>query len=500
MRKIVSLILGAAMLLSVSLGFAEEVNLSIITLNDFHGNIRATKKIPGAARVAGAVKELKRRQGENVFFVAAGDMLAGTMEANTYKGLKVVEILNKMELDLDAVGNHAYDFEPEAIYKQARAAKFPFVAANIIDNRTKELAKPYIPYKILSKQGVKIGFVGLTTEETMQKATKKNLVGITVLPPVKVAQKYIDEVKKNGADMVVLLTHIASEQDKDGSIKGEITGLLDKVKGVDAAITSHSHLPVAGVYNNVPVLQAKCYGEMLGLVNIIYDTDKKAAKTIKVSCIPVKDMPGFIDTKVEKIQNKVIKDIDAKFSKPFAVNKNLLTNDMVGQSTVSEYFTDLICVGADADIALFNGGGVRAELPAGDVSYRNIKNIFPFDNVIVKMYLTGKDIRAILERGVTTDPELRMLRFSGLKVKADVTKPEGSRIKEVTLLDGSPLDDAKEYIVATNDFFSSGGDGFIAFKNGKIFEEMNQVADFCAKLVEAQKTIDYKGPDGRLVY
>jgi len=151
------------------------------------------------------------------------------------------------------------------------------------------------------------------------------------------------------------------------------------------------------------------------------------------------------------------------------------------------------------DIVFFNGGGVRAEVPKGKVTYRTIKDVFPFPNKMVKLAMTGKDIHEVLEHGIS-NTGLRMLRFSGLKVRADISKPEGQRIVLVTTLDGKPLGDETVYAVGTNDFLALGGDGFVAFKKGKTIAELNNTVEMCAELLKRQKEIDYTGPDGRLQY
>ncbi len=502
MKKLVSFVMILFFLAIGSVALAAQQNLQaiyIITANDFHGHLRADNDAPGAARWAGVIDQLRRENPEGAVVLGAGDMLTGTLDANESHGISSVKIMNAVGFTADAVGNHKFDVSRKEIGLNAKAANFPLLSANIIDEQTHKVAQPFKPYIIVEHGGIKLGIIGLTTIETVSKATQKNLIGLMVLPPEAVAQKYIDEVRNKGAKVVILLTHIGSAQDHNGDIIGEITGLLDKVHGVDLAITGHTHLTVAGSYKHIPVLQAGCYGQAVGEAKILYSKTDGKVQRVNVKYIKVKEMPVYIDKEVEKIANTVTKRIDAKYNEVLAVNKRRLNNDLLGQSATGEFFCDLMRKEMQTDIVFFNGGGVRAEVPKGNVTYRTIKDIFPFPNKMVKLAMTGKDIHEVLEHGIS-NTGLRMLRFSGLKVRADITKPEGQRIVLVTTLDGKPLGDEAVYSVGTNDFLALGGDGFVTFKKGKTIAELNNTVEMCAELLKRQKELDYTGPDGRLQY
>jgi len=502
MKKVVSFVMFLFLLATGSVGFTAQQNLQavyIITANDFHGHLRADNYDPGAAWWAGVIDQLRKENPEGAIVLGAGDMFTGTLDANESHGLPSIKVMNAVGFAADTVGNHKFDVSRKDIELNAKAANFPLLSANIIDEQTKKVAKPFKPYIIVEHSGIKVGIIGLTTIETISKATQKNLIGLTVLPPETVAQKYIDEVRNKGAQVVILLTHIGSAQGHNGDIIGEITGLLDKVHGVDLAITGHTHLTVAGSYRHIPVLQAGCYGQAVGEAKIVYSKKEGKVQAVNVKYIQVKDMPVYIDKKVEKISDAVTKQIDAKYNEVLAVNKQVLNNDLLGQSATGEYFCDLMRKGMQVDIVFFNGGGVRSGVQKGNVTYRTINNVFPFSNNMVKLAMTGKDVREVLEHGVS-NTGLRMLRFSGLKVIADVNKSEGQRMLSVTTLDGKPLDDGAIYLVGTNDFLSLGGDGFVTFKNCQTLAVLNGTVEMCAEFLKKQKYIDYKGPDGRLQY
>jgi len=502
MKKLFALILAFFVFTISAVGLAAQENsqmIYIITANDFHGHLRAEGNDPGAARWAGVIAKLRSESPGGAIILGAGDMFTGTLDANAEHGIPSVKIMNTIGFKADAVGNHKFDVSLQETKENAKIAHFPLLSANIIDNKTQKIAEPFKPYIIIKHKGIKIGIIGLTTIETVTKATQKNMVGLTILPPEVVAQKYIDEVRGKGAKIVILLSHIGSAQNLSGDIVGEITGVLTKVHDVDLAVTGHTHMLVAGNYRHIPVLQAGCYGQAVGEAQILYSKTAGKVKSVHVKYVRVKELPAYNDEKVGKIANAVTSKIDTKYNEVLAINKYELTNDMLGQSAAGEYFCDVMRNTMHTDIVFFNGGGVRAAVPAGKVTYRTIEDVFPFSDNMVQLEMTGEEVREVLEHGIS-NTALRMLRFSGLQVRADITKPEGQRILAVTMLDGKPLQDTATYLVGTNGFLSLGGDGFTTFKNCKILSTSTSTVEMCTNFLKTVKNIDYKRPDGRLQY
>lgn len=496
MRKFISTMVSLMVCLMALTALAAEVQVNILTVNDFHGNFRPGRFQPGAARLAGVVRELKQQNAKDVcLFIGAGDLYTGTTDANTFGGMETVKLFNDMGMDCDAAGNHAFDVPQETTRRQAQLAKYPFLSANLVNAKSGKVQPPFAPYTILERAGLKIGVVGLTTATTRRTATVKNLEGIKVLNPEQVAQKYIDELRSKGCDLVLLACHIGSQPD----LSGEILPLINKTKNVDAYISGHTHELVAGKVNGIPLVQAEWAGQAVGLVKLKYDTVQKKVVESSAEYIKVADMPGLKDAEVEKKTNELLTKVDKLSSRIIGVNKADLTNDMHGQSTTAEVLMDLMREGMGADVTVLNGGAVRAAIPAGYVTVRNIKDVFPFNNNCVLLRVRGRNIRQALEHGFTTGP-LRMVRFSGMKVRGDVTKPEGQRVLSVTMADGTPLDDNKFYKLATNDFLQTGGDDYTSFKKCKVLTEGTELCSFLAAMVEKKKTINHPAPDGRLEY
>ncbi|WP_455652594.1 bifunctional metallophosphatase/5'-nucleotidase [Phascolarctobacterium sp.] len=493
------IVLTILLLVTAAVNAAEKpfVEIDIYSVNDFHGHLRAEAADPGMAALAGAVSELMKQNPEGALLVGAGDMFSGTIDANEYQGQPVVIAMNKMGFAANTAGNHIFDYPLEIIKKQAAAAEFPLLGANILTAAGDKVAEPFRPYTMLQKQGLTIGIIGLTTLETRDKASQTNLQKVKILPPEQVAQSYIDELRNKGAQIIVLLTHIGSSQGEKTAVEGEIIPLLQKIQGVDAVITGHSHLCVSGEYNKIPIVQAGCYGEAVGRIHLLYSRADKRVVAAASRVYKLDELPKVQDAAMEKLLAPIFKDIDARYNAVLALNDQLLTNDRNGESRVGDYFMDLLKSGFKADAALYNGGAVRADLPAGTVTMRDLIKIFPFDSTIYVAEVQGSDLRQVLEHGIG-NPNISRLRFAGLQVTADIGKPEGQRISRILLADGSVLADEKYYKVVSNDFMFSGGDGFASLKNAQNLRACGKANTFFAFALRSFKTINYPAADDRL--
>lgn len=473
------------------------VEIDIYSVNDFHGHLRAEAADPGGAVLAGVINELMKQNPAGSLLLGGGDMFSGTIDANEYQGLPVVTAMNKMGFSANTAGNHIFDYPLDVIKRQAAAANFPILGANIVEAAGDRVAEPFKPYVMLQRNGLTIGIVGLTTIETQEKASQFNLQKVKILPPEQIAQVYVDELRKQGAQIIVLLTHIGSSQGENAVIAGEVIPLLQAVHGVDAVVTGHSHLCVSGTYGDIPVIQAGCYGEAVGRINLVYSRADKKVVAANSRVYKLSELPRIQDSAMARLLEPLFKDIDAKYNEILAVNSQMLTNDRNGESRVGDYFMDLLKSGFKADVALYNGGAVRDALPVGMITIRDLVKIFPFDSTIYTAEVKGSDLRQVLEHGIG-NPAISRLRFSGLRVSADISRPEGQRISSVTLSDGSILADEKYYKVVSNDFMFSGGDGFYSLKNAQYLRDCGKDKTFFAFALRSLKTIDVFVHDERL--
>lgn len=487
------------LLIATAVNAAEKnfVEIDIYSVNDFHGHLRAEAADPGIAVLSGVINELMKQNPVGSLLLGGGDMFSGTIDANEYQGLPVVTAMNKMGFSANTAGNHIFDYPLDVIKRQAAAANFPILGANIVEAAGDRVAEPFKPYVMLQRNGLTIGILGLTTVETKEKASQFNLQKVKILPPEQIAQVYVDELRRQGAQIIVLLTHIGSSQGEKHGITGEIVPILQKIHGVDAVVTGHSHLCVSGTYGDIPVIQAGCYGEAVGRINLLYSMAAQKVVSANSRIYKLSELPRVQDNAMERFLEPIFKNIDSKYNEILAVNNQVLINDRNGESRVGDFFMDVLKNGFKADVALYNGGAIRDTLPSGRVTVRDLLKIFPFDSTIYTAEVKGSDLRQVLEHGIG-NPDISRLRFSGLQISADIRREEGQRISSVTLSDGSTLADEKYYKVISNDFMFSGGDGFYSLQNARHLRDCGKDKTFFAFALRSLKMVDYPAHDERL--
>lgn len=442
--------------------------ISLLSMNDFHGSLAGDAKNPGVTKIATYFNAEKKANPNGTVILSAGDMFQGSADSNLLYGSPVLAAMNDIDFDAMTIGNHEFDWGLNKLQTLSDKAEFPFLAANIVlkgTDITPDFAEKYI---IVNRNGINIGIIGLTTPETITKTKAENIAAYDFLDPATTVNTLVPKVKKAGADIVVVLSHMGASQDsKTKAITGEAAELAKAVTGVDAIIAGHSHSTIAGTVNNIPIVQAYYNGRSVGHIDLIIDSASKKivennvyVDNTVVSATEDARVKGWFEfalSSIAPIKNELL----GKASVTLAHNTKEVQVTLMGQ-----WSSDVMRIAAKADIAIQNGGGLRRDIPAGDVTMGIMYELMPFDNTLFTMDLTGKQIKAALEHGIMPET-FAPGQFSGVTVKYDSSKAKGERIVEVRMLDGSLLDDNKIYKLVTNDFQASGGDGYVMFKDGK---------------------------------
>ncbi|MBD7912144.1 5'-nucleotidase C-terminal domain-containing protein [Clostridium cibarium] len=459
-------------------GLTDEVNklkalnpkvIDVLSFNDLHGNVLESGKNIGAAKLAGVINEYRAKANDrySVIPVSGGDLYQGTAISNLKQGEPVNEMLKAIGLEASAVGNHEFDWGRENLKKWSEKGGFPFLAANMVYKDNGKTIESVEPYKIVGRNGVKIAFIGIATPETLTSTKAANVEGIEFLDPAETLKKYIPIVKAEGADAVVALTHCgASQNSKTGEITGEAADIANKVTGLDAIISAHSHTFVDGKVNNIPIVQAGYNGRGLSKLTFKFDDNNKML-SVEHNTQVFKGIESTlpVDENVQKLMKEQEEQLKPIFGQKVATLQDRLSHDDKNSAltplgvTVSETMRKI----GNTQIAINNGGGIRRSLEKGDVTVGDMYEILPFDNTIVTLNLKGSDLIKVIEHGI--DPkDIAWGQFAGIKVWYD---KDTNKVTSVRLADGSKLDMDKYYSVAINDFMLTGGDGydFSAAKN-----------------------------------
>lgn len=483
----------------IKLGQLDDKNVYILYHNDFHGNISeeitGKKRNMGMVKMVGYVNEFAKKH-KNTVVLAGGDNYQGTADSNLTLGKPVTAMLKGMNCVASAVGNHEFDWGSDKIANWAKDGNFQFLASNIYNKETNKPVEWAKPYMIVESGGLKIGLIGLAHPDTPTLTKEQYVKGFEFRDPVAAAQEWVNFLKDGKApegkpDVVIALTHIDSDQ-KGDEITGNAAKLAQEVKGLDAILSAHSHRTVNGRVNNVPILQAYCYGRAMGELELKVDDNGKFAG-IETHIYDGHDIKNTIikDGEADKFYSDLQKELTPIKGEVLGTANGEFTHDrgVKGSNTLlGRWSCEVMAKKTGAQIAIQNGGGLRRTLESGKITMGDMYEIMPFDNYLVVMDLPGEDLIKAIDHGINM-PKTTDGVFSGLKVEFDSSKPYEHQITKITLSDGTPIEKDKLYKVVTNDFMYTGGDGY-DFKNAKnVNETYIPIRDALVDAIKQAKTI-----------
>jgi len=470
------LIMVFTLFTSISIVMAGET-VDIVTFNDFHGNVAEDVndwgKNLGMSKLVAKVNDMKANN-PNTIVVSGGDNYQGTAISNLTYGAPVSDMMKALEVVVSAVGNHEFDWGRDYIAKWAKDGNFDYLASNIYDTSTSKPVEWAKPYKIINSAGIKIAFIGLAHPDTVTLTKVENVTGLEFRDPIIAAQEWIDYLKAGNAeegipDVIIAVTHLDSKQDsKTKEITGTAVTLAKGVTGLDAIVSAHSHRTVSGKVNGVAIVQAYKYGRALGLISIKVDDDGKVSE-INESVNNVYKIKNDIiaDSKTKSELAKYETELNPILNEIIGVAEGEMTHDRTKDnvSVLGQWACEVMAERAGTQIAIQNGGGLRRSLHAGNITMGDLYEVMPYDNQLVKMKLSGKDLRVAIDHGILNE-EITDGSFSGVKVLFDRDAEFEKRILAITLDDGTPIKDDKYYTVVVNDFMYTGGDKY-DFSNAK---------------------------------
>ncbi|MBY3599041.1 5'-nucleotidase C-terminal domain-containing protein [Rhizobium bangladeshense] len=530
MTKSFSFGLLTASVLALSAGAAfADFELNILHINDFHSRIESINKFDstcsaeeegkkecfgGAARLKTAIDQ--RRQalsGKNVLLLNAGDNFQGSLFYTTYKGAAEAEFLNMMKFDAMTVGNHEFDDSEDGLATFLDKVQIPVVTANVKASTASKLGDRIKPSLVLDVGGQKIGIVGAVTNDTPELSSPGP--NVTIADDVETITSAVQDLKGQGVNKIIALTHVGYPRD---------LAIIAKIPDVDVVVGGHSHSllsntdpkaegPYPTMADNpggykVPVVQAASYSKYLGDIVVNFD-DNGVVKAAKGDPILI-DSSFTPDPAVVTRVTELAKPIEELRKKVIGSSEGPIEGDRkvcrVKECSMGNLVADAMLdrtKNQGVTIAFQNGGGLRASIDSGDVTQGEVITVLPFQNTLATFEATGADIVKALENGVSQIDQGagRFPQVAGLKFSFDQSKPVGSRVSDVQVKDGdslAPIDPAKTYKIATNNFMRAGGDGYSIFKEGKnAYDFGPDLADVTAEYLGAHSP--YKPyTDGRV--
>ena len=459
---------------------AESVReVTILYTNDFHSAIdpipaywlAGSPRLGGAAELSTLVNQIRARE-KTVFLFDAGDLFTGMLSFLT-KGEAIMELVTAMRYDAIAIGNHEFDYGADNFERLMYRAPFPVLGANIFYKGTKHrYSRPHV---ILERDGVRLGVIGIIGQDARSVALPSGITNLDFADPAPAVAAAVQELEPR-VDLIVVVAHQGKTgpMQTDAEARPEVQRDFDEdirlagaVPGIDVFIGGHAHRGIEKPYvhpkTGTLIVQTYGYGTRLGSLKL-WLQDRKVVRhegeLLKVWSDKLSPDPAVV-AKLEPYRRQVAPVI----GEVVGIAERRLVRDYRAESSLGSFATDVMRGETGADIAIHNAGGLRADLPQGNVTKGNVLDAFPFHNSIVTLELTGRQIREIVEQGLTL--ERGMVQVSGLRAVYDLDRPPGKRLVSLDV-GGRPVDDAKVYRVATNSFLAQGGDLYQTFLKGKV--------------------------------
>lgn len=462
---------------------ADQKVITILHTNDVHGNAKEDAK--GGKLGYAKLKTFVESKGENVILLDAGDVLHGTTFATISEGKSMIELMNLVGYDAMVPGNHDYNYGSAKLKELSRLAKFPVLQANVVDKNGSFTLQANT---IIEVDGVKVGIFGLATPETRTKSNPLNTQGLGFSNYIEAARVQVSDLKAKGANVIVALVHLGLDE---ASI--ERSDLLAKaLPEINVIIDGHSHtvLENGKLENGVLIAQTGDHLKNVGEVTLVVENGKLSAKSAKLNSYDslkgLKENPEIL-AKIAEVEEANKPFLEKVIGKTTVELDGLRENVRSKETNLGNLITDAMLKATGADVAITNGGGIRASIPAGDITMGYVLTSFPFTNYPVVLELTGAKILEALEFGLDASPEVvgKFPQVAGMTFKYDPKQAPGSRVFDL-MVGKEAIDLNKTYKLVTNDFMAIGGDGYNMFKGAKKLSEhplLSEVlADYIAKM------------------
>lgn len=496
-------------------GESSSVTISVVGTNDLHGAILPTEGRGGLALLDGFVRNLRAQRavdGGAVLLLDAGDLFQGSLESNLTEGAVVVSAYNAMGYAASAIGNHEFDFGPTgdavtpetpgddprgALKARAGEARFPFLAANILDESThRPVQWPNVrPSAMVNVAGFRVGVVGLTTAEALSTTMRANTRGLAIAPLAPTLATEAARLRQSGATIVVATAHAGGTCDAfdnpadltSCSLDEEIFRVArDLPSGlVDAIVAGHRHQGIAHEVAGIPIIGSYWRGRAFGRVDLLVDRATGRVQSHRIfpprgvcaredarsgECtdgsnsldrpVQYEGRPVVASEEIAAVLAPAVARVRALKETPLNVEiEDDLPLSSRDESPLGNLVADWMrAVAPTADATIANGGGLRASLPAGRLNYGRLYELLPFDNREVLVMLSGAEFRRVIEHNLRQRDSV--LLVSGVRAAATC---QNRRLRVALRRDsGAAVRDDEMLTVVTSDFLASGGDGFFA--------------------------------------
>ena len=447
---------------------ADSTLLRVLALSDLHGQIEARvwdwsggRAVGGTAALKPWLDSLAHACRCTSLRLDAGDEMQGTPVSNISYGRSAIEAMNALGIDAAAIGNHEFDWSLDTLLARMQDAHYRFLAANITNSAGTARPDWALPWTVVTKNGVKIAVIGLTTVSTPTSTAPRNVLGLAFGNGAQAIRRYLPAARA-AADYVIVLAHEGS-----GAIVDVARGLDSG--SVDLIVAGHTHQRMDTTVNGIPIVEAASSGRAIAVVDFVrVGGTRRQVRAQLVTPYVDEVKPNVELAEALARQQETIRGV---------------TSRTVGRLKVplpregAEYGLGRLIADAQrnlgkADVAIMNNGGIRAGLPGGAVTWGDLLLVQPFQNRVVRLTVKGSALLQALENCVGGDSSDPSCHVSGVEVWYDPRHRVGKRVTRTRLATGKEIDGGRTYTLAVTDFLAAGGSGF-AMLMGAPAEDLN---------------------------
>lgn len=443
------------------------VKVTVLQVNDVYQFAPVERGTEGGLGRLLTLRKRIQAESPNTLFLLAGDTLAPSVESRQFEGRQMVEAWNAIGLDYSVWGNHEFDFGPDKLLERMKESRFGWLGANVIDKKTGKIFAGAPPFVVREFGGVKVGIFGITLQETAQ--TSKPGPDLDFRDPCATARPIVAQLRRQGVRTIIALTHLTMAEDK----------ALARCVPVDLIVGGHEHTLLQSSSGGAPIFKMTADARELGRIQLNIHPRTGQVESIDWEVIPVNATTAAEDPEFVAAMSKydgLMKDLAVPIGRTDVALDARSELNRTKETNIADFVADAYRRATNADVALINGGSIRADLTyePGELTRRDVASISPFSDPVLVLKITGATLRAALEQGLSRSAEDaepgRFPQVSGMRYKFDASHPAGSRLVEVTV-GGVPLDDKKEYTVATTGFVANGGDGYTTLQGATVLNQ-----------------------------
>ena len=367
--------------------------LTLLHSNDLHGDFLVEKVddklVGGVSMLSGYVNKVRREE-ENVIYAIAGDMFQGSLIDSEFKGVSTIEIMNLLAPDVVTIGNHEVDYGLAHLLFLEKCANFPIINANLYMKHNGR--RLFRSHRILEIDGMKVLFIGILTEEVLQKTKLEKLIGtlVDIREAADEVGRICDAYQTEDIDFTVLLTHVGIEADQ------QLAAILDPRWGVDLIIGGHSHtlLEKPIEVNGIPIVQAASGTDQIGRFDIMVDTDNNCIDSYTWQCIPIMDENCPRDEDLEKVLKEYVDYTESKYNRVMTRFLRKYTHPGCWRETeLGDLISDCFREQLEVDLMMLGSASVRLPELGPIVTLGDFKSVFPFGGPLYKVVFTGAQLR-----------------------------------------------------------------------------------------------------------